>query len=240
MPKTIKQVKRLIGFSQFFRNYMPELGTKLMPFYYLLMKDRELVTTEKHRKKLATIKQQDLLRATGITLRLPKPRQQHVILCNASYHGSVFVLMVGDYVKENNSTEKKTYLPLSFGSWLFASPQLKFSVFYKEFLALYFPLDHFPNYIWVNTKPVIFFPGKINATTFGIFLTEFWCSILQSHMFQERQIMRRIFFHEKEPVREIQIQSEAETPDVPLNTIEKIVDSFKEDGESDLATQKNW
>ena len=104
-------------------------------------------------KNLATIKQ-DLLRATGITLRLPKPRQQHVILCNASYHGSGFILMVEDYVKENNSGEKKTYAPVSFGSRMFASPQLKFSVYYKEFFALYFALDRFAKYIWVNTKPV--------------------------------------------------------------------------------------
>ena len=106
MPKTIKQVKRLIGFAQFFRNYIPDLGTKLMPFYHLLKKDRELEVTEEHRKSLATIKQ-DLLRATEITLRLPKPGLQYVILCDASYHGTGFVLMVEDYVKENNSGEKK-------------------------------------------------------------------------------------------------------------------------------------
>ena len=152
--KTIKQVKRLIGFSQFFHNYIPDLGTKLMPFYHLLKKDRELETTEGHQKNLATIKQ-DFLRATGITLRLPKPRQQHVILCNAGYHGTGFVLMVEDYVKENNSGEMKTYAPVSFGSRWLASPQFKFSVYYKAFLALYFALDHFPKYIWVTTIPVI-------------------------------------------------------------------------------------
>ena len=56
MPKTIKQVERLIGFAQFFRNYMPDLGTNLMPFYHLLKKDRELEITEEQRKSLATIK----------------------------------------------------------------------------------------------------------------------------------------------------------------------------------------
>ena len=74
---------------------MPDLGTKLMPFCHLLKKDRELEITEEHRKSLATIKQ-DLLRATEITLRLPKPGLQYVILCDASYHGTGFVLMVED------------------------------------------------------------------------------------------------------------------------------------------------
>ena len=32
MPRTVKQVKRLIGFVQYFSNYMPSLGEKLIPF----------------------------------------------------------------------------------------------------------------------------------------------------------------------------------------------------------------
>ena len=36
MQQTVKQVKRLIGFVQFFRNYMPSLIEKLIPFYRLL------------------------------------------------------------------------------------------------------------------------------------------------------------------------------------------------------------
>ena len=32
MPKTTKQLNRLIGFTQFVRNYIPNLGEKLMSF----------------------------------------------------------------------------------------------------------------------------------------------------------------------------------------------------------------
>ena len=165
MPKTIKQVERLIGFAQFFRNYMPDLGTKLMTFYHLLKKDRALEITEEHRKSLATIKQ-DLLRATEITLRLPKPGLQYVIVCDATYQGTGFVLMVEYYVKENNTGENKTYAPVSFGSRLFTSPQLKFSVCYKEFFALCFALDLFANYIWGNTEPVIILTDNRSLTQF--------------------------------------------------------------------------
>ena len=106
-----------------------------------------------HRKSLATIKQ-DLLRATEETLRLLKPGLRYVILCDNSYHGTGFVLMVEEYVKENNSGEKKIYAPVSFGSRLFTSPQLKFSVYYRKFLALYFALDHFANYIISGVIPI--------------------------------------------------------------------------------------
>ena len=85
MPQTVKQVKRLIGFVQFFRNYMPSLGEKLLPFYRLLKKDADFRILPEHHKGLEVLKH-DLLQATTITLRLPKPDLQYVILCDASYH----------------------------------------------------------------------------------------------------------------------------------------------------------
>ena len=72
----------------------------------------------------------DLIQATEITLRLPKPGLQYVILCDASYHGTDFVLMVEDYVKTDNKGEVKTNAPVSFGSRLFNTAQLKFSIYY--------------------------------------------------------------------------------------------------------------
>ena len=46
MPQTTKQVKRLIGFLQFFSNYIPNLGEKLMLFYKLLKKDADLIADD--------------------------------------------------------------------------------------------------------------------------------------------------------------------------------------------------
>ena len=83
MPKTTKQVKRLIGFTQFFRNYIPNLGEKLMSFFKLLKKDAVIETTGEHVKALEVIKK-DLMEATNVTLREPKPGLQYVILCDAS------------------------------------------------------------------------------------------------------------------------------------------------------------
>ena len=63
--------------------------------------------------------------------------------------------MVEDYVNETGKEEKKTYAPGSFGSHLFNATQLKFSIYYKEFLALYYALDYFLHYIWGSSKQVI-------------------------------------------------------------------------------------
>ena len=130
MPNTVKQVKRLIGFVQFFRNFIPNLGQKLLPFYKLLRKENVFTITNDHHESLNTLKA-DLTRATDLTLRLAKPGLQFVILCDASFHGTGFVLMIEDYLIDQKGKTKKTYAPVSFGSRLFTTTQLKFSVYYK-------------------------------------------------------------------------------------------------------------
>ena len=52
MPQTVKQVKRLVGFLQFWRDFIPNLSQKLMPFYELLKKNVQHVITEKHEENL--------------------------------------------------------------------------------------------------------------------------------------------------------------------------------------------
>ena len=146
LPKTTRQDKRLIGFLQFFWNYIPNLGEKLIPFYRMLKKDSTLEPDETHWKALATLKD-DLLISTTMTLRLAKPGQKYILLGDASYYAAGFVLMVEDYLDENNKKETKRYAPVTFGSQAFTIPQLKYSIYYKEFLALFFALEHFAHFI---------------------------------------------------------------------------------------------
>ena len=54
-----------------------------MSFYKLLKKDALIETTEEHVKTSEVIKK-DLMEARNVTLRLPKPGLQYVILCDAS------------------------------------------------------------------------------------------------------------------------------------------------------------
>ena len=165
MPNTVKQVKRLIGFVQFFRKFIPYLGQKLLPFYKLLPKENAFTITNDHHESLNNLKAY-LTRATDLTLRLAKPGLQYVILCDASFHGTGFVLMIEDYLIYQKVKTKKIYAPLSFGSRLFTTTQLKLSVYYKEFLALYFALDHFAHIIWGATKPVLVLTDKRSLTQF--------------------------------------------------------------------------
>ena len=44
-----------------------------------------------------------------------KPGLQYVILCDASYHGTGFVLMIEEYLIDQHGQNQKTYAPVSFG-----------------------------------------------------------------------------------------------------------------------------
>ena len=257
MPKTTKQVNRLIGFTQFFRNYIPNLGEKPMSFYKLLKKDAVIETTKEHVKALEVIKK-DLMEATKKTLRSPKPGLQYVILCDASYHGAgCFVLMVEDYVNETGKKEKKTYAPVSFGSHLFNATQFKFSIYYKEFLALYYALDYLSHYIWGSSKQVIiltdnksltqFFQSKVippslwncldRILAFNIVIAHIpgranYAADFLSRMENDKTATMSLKLTDRIPVREIEIDTEAQNPDVELNVLfdtENLCDEINND-----------
>ena len=139
IPKSVKQVKRLIGFLQFFRSFIPNLNEPLIPFYKLLRKNVSFEITDEIENAFKVLREK-LQTTTTQTLRLAKPGLQYAILCDASYHSSGFVLMIEDYVNNNKGETVKSYAPVSFGSKVFNTAQLKMSIYCKEFLSLYFAL----------------------------------------------------------------------------------------------------
>ena len=55
MSNTVKQVKHLIGFVQFSRNFIANLGRKLLPFYKLLRKRNAFTITIDHHESFITL-----------------------------------------------------------------------------------------------------------------------------------------------------------------------------------------
>ena len=219
----------------------------MIPFYRLLRKDIPFQTDDEHHISLEVLKH-DLIQVTSITLRLPKPGLQYVILCDASYHGPGFVLMVEDFVKTENKREKKTYALVSFGLRLFNTAQLKFSIYYKEFLALYFALDHFSHFIWGSSKPVIiltdnrsltqFFQASVwnfldRVMAFNIIIAhipgkENYAADFLSRMQTNPSASLSLKLTDKIPIREIQIDTTAKVPDASLNLVQTVNDAFPE------------
>ena len=250
MPATTKQVKRLVGFMQFWRDFIPNLGEKLLPFYKLLRKHMHPTLTDAHDKHLEILKS-DFLKATELTLRLAKPGLQYVLLCDASYHGAGFVLMIEDHVKDQKNKEK-TYAPVAFGNRLFNTSQLKFSIYYKEFLGLYFAPDHFSHFLWGTEKPVIvltdnrsltsFFQAKTvppsswncldRLLSFNLVIAHIpgkinYAADFLSRVQTDPAQTLELKLTDKIPIREIEVETTAKTPDVLVNSIELIEQIFE-------------
>ena len=84
------------------------------------------------------------------TVRLVKLGLQFAILYDASYHSSGFVMFTEKLVKNNEGETFKLYAPVSFGSKVFNTAQLKMSIFCEEFLSLCFVSETFSHSIWVS------------------------------------------------------------------------------------------
>ena len=105
MPKTLKQIRRLTGFVQFFKCYIPNLTNQLRPFYSLLRNDNAIIITHQHEKAVEEITFL-LKKACERTLRIAQKDLQYIILADASHYAAGYVLFNEDYC-ENPAGKKK-------------------------------------------------------------------------------------------------------------------------------------
>ena len=121
---------------------------------------------------------------------------------------------------------------------------MKFSLYFKEFLALYFALDHFSHFIWGAAKPVLvltdnrsltqFFQSKTihpslwncldRVLSFNICLAHIpgkanSAADFLSRMQTDPSLSIWIKLTDAVPIREIEIETAAKTPDVALSNI---------------------
>ena len=141
------------------------MGKKLLPFYPLLLSEKELKLTEEQFESTNQMRK-DLEQACNMSLRLPKANAQYVILTDASFYAAVYVLMIEDYLCDQSSITFKTYVPVLFESKLFTPTYLKLSVYAKEFLAIHFEFDTFAHILWESTKPVLAVTDNKSLTKF--------------------------------------------------------------------------
>ena len=215
-----------------------------MPCYKLLRKDVEFILQDEHLQNFDNIKN-DLLQATETTLRLAKPGQQYVFLCDASYYSSGFVLKIEDYQEQKDGKKKQAYTPVSYGSQFFNASQFKMSTYCKEFLALYFAFEYFSHFIWGSEKPVSFLTDNISLTSFfqskslHPALWNFMDRVIAnnlllahipsranaaadflSRMHTDPTQSMKLQLHESIPLKEIEIDMKAKTPDASMLAIE--------------------
>ena len=105
MPRSPHQIQKLIGFMNYFKNYIPNLAEKLLPFYKMLQKGAKQTITPHHKAMLKVLKE-DLKMTMERTMRLPLADRQYVIMADASDFAAGYVLLIEDYTKDQKETAK--------------------------------------------------------------------------------------------------------------------------------------
>ena len=101
IPSNVKQAQQFIGFVNFYKDFLPKLPEKLLPFYKLLKNESEFQITEDQEQSF-TLLIEDLKKACNTSLRISLPNKQFVIVTDASKHAAGYALMIEDYTEEQN------------------------------------------------------------------------------------------------------------------------------------------
>ena len=107
----------------------------------LIKKDTIFNLEQRHKDVIFEINE-SLLNATKLSLKLPLPEKQLVIMYDASEHAAGYVLLIEDYSEPQSGSLKK-YAPVAFGSKKFQGGQMSLTMYAKEFLAMHFAFDEF-------------------------------------------------------------------------------------------------
>ena len=127
---------------------------------------------------------------------------------------------------------------------MFNATQLKFSIYYKEFLALYYALEYFSHHIWGSSKQVIiltdnkslthFFQSKITPPSlwscldrilaFNIVIAHIpgranYAADFLSRMENDKTATMSLILTDRIPVKEIEIDTEAQNTEVERNVL---------------------
>ena len=108
----------------------------------------------------------DLDRCSQLALRQPLPNRQLVLMTDASFTAAGYAILTEDDPNQKNTSLKKSYAPIAYGSKTFTPSQLKMSIYAKEFLAIYYDFKEFGHIFWGTPKPVFILTDNKSVTRF--------------------------------------------------------------------------
>ena len=154
-PKSKNALQRYIGFLNYYRNYIPCLSEKLSPFFKLLKETSQLCIPI---TLLDTFNElnQELEKPCNLALKQPIKNKQLILMTDASFTATGYVIMIEDDPNQKLQSRRKTYAPIAFDSKTFNPTQIKMSIYANEFLAIYFAFSDFGHLLWGSVFPLSF------------------------------------------------------------------------------------
>ena len=129
LPTSVKSLQRYNCFVQFYRQYIIRLAENLTPLYKLLQKDVNFEMAQQHKGTIFEINE-NFAKAAKLSLRLPLPDKQLVIMCDASQHAAGYVLLIEDHTESDDGT-MKSYAPVAFDSQRFTEGQMSLTIYFQ-------------------------------------------------------------------------------------------------------------
>ena len=78
-----------------------------------------------------------------MALRQPLPGKQLVLITDASFQAAGYAVLIKDDPKQKYNSTRKTYAPIAYGSEIYASSEIKMSIYAEKFLIIYMDLNEF-------------------------------------------------------------------------------------------------
>ena len=163
-PKSKKALQRYLGFLKYYRNYIPRLSEKLVPFLQLLKKDEKVLVTPELVEQFNEINR-DLDRCSQLALKQPLPNKQLVLMTDASFTAAGYAILTEDDPNQKDTSVKKSYAPIAYGSKTFN--RLKMSIYAKEFLSINYAFKEFGHIFWGTPQPVIILTDNKSVRRFS-------------------------------------------------------------------------
>ena len=108
----------------------------------------------------------DLDKCSQLALKQPLPNKQLVLMTDASFTADGYAILTEDDPKKKRSSIKKSYAPIAYGSKTFTPSRLKFSIYAKELLAIYYAFKEFGHIFWGAPKPITILTNNKSVTRF--------------------------------------------------------------------------
>ena len=154
-PKTVKAVRTLLGFCNFYHKFIPNFSNLVAPLTVLMCKDVAWTWGVDQQSAFSTLLSQF---QTAPMLHLPDVAQPFVVMTDASLIASRGILMQRD---GNGDLHPCAYL-----SQMFSPAKQNYDIYNQELLAVIHALEHWRHYLQGTTHPVTLLTDHKNLTYF--------------------------------------------------------------------------
>ena len=145
-PTTQRDVRRFLGFTNYYRKFIPRFADIARPLTNLTRKDIDFEWTPQCQQAFELMK--EMLLKEPI-LKYPDPNYGYILYTDASKYAWAGVL-TQEYHYEEDGKTKIVHHPITYISGLFRGPQINWAALTKEAYAIYMSVKKLVSYITDN------------------------------------------------------------------------------------------